>query len=175
MSWFTIPLAAPFSRSKPWKTFGQLFTWSSAQTSFWYTPSWRTLATWHTATGLSNTGTGAGWNLNRDYTKQDAVETRRLAALLSEWMPHVVVDCHTTDGSVHGYELTYDTSRNLGSCPTGPALFARDRFLPDVSAGLFARTGFRTWFYGNFKEQTDPASGWESYPPLARGVPPVSH
>ncbi len=118
--------------------------------------------------GVGTRYTGAGWNLNRDYTKQDAVETRRLAALLAAWMPHVVVDCHTTDGSIHGYDLTYDTSRNLASCPAGPALFARDRFLPEVTAGLFARTGMRTWFYGNFRDKDDPSSGWESYPPLAR-------
>lgn len=118
--------------------------------------------------GVGTRYTGAGWNLNRDYTKQDAVETRRLAALLATWMPHVVVDCHTTDGSIHGYDLTYDTSRNLASCPAGPALFARDRFLPEVTAGLFARTGLRTSFYGNFRDPDDPASGWESYPPLAR-------
>ena len=118
--------------------------------------------------GVGTRYTGAGWNLNRDYTKQDAVETRHLAKLLSEWMPHVVVDCHTTDGSIHGYDLTFDTSRNIGSCPAGPAVFARDRFLPEVSAALFARTGFRTWFYGNFRDQADPMSGWESYPPLSR-------
>ena len=118
--------------------------------------------------GVGTRYTGAGWNLNRDYTKQDAVETRHLSRLLSGWMPHVVVDCHTTDGSIHGYDLTFDTSRNLGSCPAGPAVFARDTFLPGIKAALFARTGFRTWFYGNFKDQDDPASGWESYPPLAR-------
>jgi hypothetical protein len=118
--------------------------------------------------GVGTRYTGAGWNLNRDYTKQDAVETRHLAALMREWAPHVVADCHTTDGSIHGYELTYDTSRNLGSCPPGPAEYVRDRLLPAVSARLRARTGFRTWFYGNFRTQEDPTSGWESYPPLSR-------
>jgi len=118
--------------------------------------------------GVGTRYTGAGWNLNRDYTKQDAVETRHLAALLAAWMPHVVVDCHTTDGSIHGYDLTYDTSRNLASCPAGPAVWARDRFLPEISRGLRSRTGSRTWFYGNFRDADDPASGWESYPPLAR-------
>ena len=118
--------------------------------------------------GVGTRYTGKGINLNRDYVKQEAVETRHLAALVAAWRPHVVVDCHTTDGSIHGYELTFDTSRNLASCPPGPALFARDLLLPEVSASLRARTGFRTWFYGNFRDQTDPTSGWESYPPLPR-------
>ena len=119
--------------------------------------------------GVGTRYTGAGWNLNRDYTKQDAVETRHLARLLSEWLPHVVVDCHTTDGSIHGYDLTYDTSRNLGSCPAGPGDRSRATgSCPRSRPGCSRRTGFRTWFYGNFREQDEPASGWESYPPLSR-------
>jgi hypothetical protein len=118
--------------------------------------------------GVGTRYTGEGWNLNRDYTKQDAVETRHLSALLARWRPHLVVDCHTTDGSIHGYELTFDTSRNLGSCPPGPARYARDVLLPDVAASLRTRTGLRTWFYGNFRDERDPTAGWISYPPLAR-------
>ena len=82
--------------------------------------------------GVGTRTTGEGLNLNRDYMKQAGTETRRLAALVAAWMPHVTVDCHTTDGSVHGYELTFDTSRNLASCPPGPAVYARDRLLRDV-------------------------------------------
>ena len=118
--------------------------------------------------GVGTRYTGEGWNLNRDFTKQDAVETRLLAAFMDAWRPHVVADGHTTDGSIHGYELTYDTSRNLASCPRGPALFVRDRLLPEVTAGLRARTGLRTWWYGNFRDNLDPTKGWDSYPPLAR-------
>lgn len=118
--------------------------------------------------GVGTRYTGEGFNLNRDYTKQDAVETRGLSGLLAAWRPHVVVDCHTTDGSIHGYELTYDTARNLASCPRGPAVFARDVLLPEVTAWVREQAGFRTWFYGNFKDHADPRSGWESYPPLAR-------
>ena len=118
--------------------------------------------------GVGTRYTGKGINLNRDYMKQEAVETRHLAALMARWQPHLVADCHTTDGSVHGYELTYDTSRNLASCPPGPALFVRDTLLPAVSASLREKTGFRTWFYGNFKDGNDPTKGWESYPPLPR-------
>jgi hypothetical protein len=127
--------------------------------------------------GVGTRTTGEGWNLNRDYMKQSAVETRHLAALVAAWMPHVTVDCHTTDGSIHGYELTFDAPRDLASCPAGPggpsatstpALYARDRLLRDASKALRARTGFRTYFYGNFRDDQDPTRGWESYPPLPR-------
>jgi hypothetical protein len=118
--------------------------------------------------GVGTRVTGEGWNLNRDYTKQDAVETRHLARLMAEWRPHVVADGHTTDGSIHGYELTFDTSRNLASCPPGPALFARDVLLPECADLVRRRAGFRSWFYGNWRDEADPTKGWESYPPLAR-------
>ncbi len=118
--------------------------------------------------GVGTRTTAAGVNLNRDYVKQEAVETRNLAALMARWRPHLVVDCHTTDGSIHGYELTYDTSRNLASCPPGTAMFVRDVLLPEVTERVRGRTGYRTWFYGNFVDQQDPTKGWESYPPQAR-------
>jgi hypothetical protein len=46
--------------------------------------------------------------------------------------------------------------------------FLRRPLLGFLSARLRDRTGFRTWFYGNFRETDDPTSGWESYPPLSR-------
>jgi len=118
--------------------------------------------------GVGTRTTGKGWNLNRDYTKQDAVETRLLAAAMAAWRPHVVADGHTTDGSIHGYELTFDTSRNVASAPAELPLFARDVLLPEVSDAVRREAGFRTWFYGNYRDADDPKSGWDSYPPLAR-------
>jgi hypothetical protein len=118
--------------------------------------------------GVGTRTTGEGVNLNRDYVKQAAVESRALAALTASWRPHVVVDCHTTDGSVHGYDLTFDTSRNLASISPGPALHARDVLLRGVARSLRARSGRRVGFYGNFASTDDPESGWETYPPLPR-------
>ena len=118
--------------------------------------------------GVGTRTTAEGVNLNRDYVKQAAPESRHLAAFLDAWRPHVVVDCHTTDGSIHGYDLTFDTSRNLASCPPGLPAWTRDTLLREVARGLRARTGRRTWFYGNFREPDDPESGWETYPPQPR-------
>ena len=103
-----------------------------------------------------------------DYTKQDAVETRHLAALMAAWRPHVVADCHTTDGSIHGYDLTWDTSHTVESGPRGPILYARDTMLPEIGRRLFRRKKFRTFFYGNYRDQDDPTKGWETYSPLPR-------
>ena len=52
-----------------------------------------------------------GLDLNRDYVKAEAPETRASLAMLNLWDPDVFVDLHTTDGSFHGYALTYSPSR----------------------------------------------------------------
>ncbi len=118
--------------------------------------------------GVGTRYTGAGINLNRDYTKLEAVESRLLMNLFGAWNPHVFVDSHTSDGSIHAYALTYDTAHTLESGPREPILYTRDVMLPAIGASLEARTGFRTWFYGNFRDNDDPTSGWETYPGLPR-------
>jgi hypothetical protein len=118
--------------------------------------------------GVGTRYTGAGWNLNRDAIKQDAVETRLMGVLFRHWWPHLFIDCHTTDGSVHGYQLTFDTSHNPLSGHPAPIAFVRDRLLPDVSRRLLARTGIRTTFYGNFVDEKRPEAGWHTYPSLPR-------
>src|SRR6266850_644154 len=55
--------------------------------------------------GVGTRYTGAGINLNRDYMKQEAVESVRLSKAFGRWRPHLTIDCHTTDGSIHGYDL----------------------------------------------------------------------
>ncbi len=47
-------------------------------------------------------------NLNRDYMKADAPETRRWLALWNEWKPDFFIDCHVTDGADFRYNLTYE-------------------------------------------------------------------
>jgi hypothetical protein len=118
--------------------------------------------------GVGTRYTGEGLNLNRDYTKMEAPETRLLSALFGKWNPHIVVDSHTSNGSPHAYALTYDTSHTLLSGPPEPILYTRDRLLPAIEQGLLNRTGLRTWFYGNFRDNDDPTSGWETYPGLPR-------
>lgn len=118
--------------------------------------------------GVGTRYNGEGYNLNRDYTKQEGKETRLLARAYTEWKPHVFVDCHTSNGSVHAYSLTYDTAHIVPSCPEEPVLYTRDTLLPEVGRRLFDRTGMRTEFYGNFRDHDDPNSGWQTYPGLPR-------
>lgn len=114
--------------------------------------------------GVGTRYTGEGINLNRDYMKMEAVESRNLSALVAKWRPHLTVDSHTTDGSIHGFALTYDTSH----IPCGPSAYVHTRMLPDVSRRLEARTRLKTFFYGNFVDETDLSRGWATYPHLPR-------
>jgi hypothetical protein len=106
---------------------------------------------------------GQGLNLNRDYVKMEAPETQGAAALLSAWDPDLFIDLHTTNGSYHGYVLTYAPGLNPNSNPA--ADFVRNRFLPAVRERMQRRHRQRTFSYGNFRNQ-DPdslAQGWETY------------
>jgi hypothetical protein len=118
--------------------------------------------------GVGTRNTGEGWNLNRDYMKQEAVESRHLSRLYGQWWPHVFVDCHTTDGSIHAYDLTYDTAHTPMSGHPAPIEYVRTRLLPAVSQEVWERHRRRGFFYGNYREQDDPSSGWETYPGLPR-------
>jgi hypothetical protein len=52
--------------------------------------------------------TSANLNLNRDYMKADAPETRAFLKLWNEWKPDFFIDCHVTDGADFRYNLTYE-------------------------------------------------------------------
>jgi Zinc carboxypeptidase len=106
---------------------------------------------------------GQGLNLNRDYIKMEAPETRGSASLLASWDPDVFIDLHTTNGSYHGYALTYAPPLNPNSNPVVD--FIRDRFLPQVRQRMEHRHRQRTFVYGNFRSQHPDslAEGWETY------------
>lgn len=111
---------------------------------------------------------GQGLDLNRDYVKQEAPETRTSAALVGAWDPDLFMDLHTTDGSYHGYVLTYDAGLNPNSSPGND--WIRDSLLPEVRARMRSRHQQEVFSYGNFRN-ADPdslAQGWETYDPRPR-------
>jgi hypothetical protein len=52
--------------------------------------------------------TSTNLNLNRDYMKADAPETRAFLKLWNEWKPDFFIDCHVTDGADFRYNVTYE-------------------------------------------------------------------
>ena len=106
---------------------------------------------------------GQGLNLNRDFVKLESPETRGAVKLIGMWDPDLLVDLHTTNGSYHGYTLTYAPGLNPNTNPA--ADFVATRFLPTVRERMQRRHRQRTFPYGNFRSQ-DPDSltlGWETY------------
>jgi hypothetical protein len=107
-------------------------------------------------------------DLNRDYVKAEAPETRGSLAMFNTWDPDVFVDLHTTDGSFHGYALTYSPS--LSPAAVFGGVYARDSLLPVLRQRLKTRDGFDVFDYGNFISDPGGAiadssvhEGWATY------------
>jgi hypothetical protein len=90
-----------------------------------------------------------GLDLNRDYMKLESAEARALVGLLNAWDPHVVADLHTTNGSYHGYHLTFAPTLTPNA-DVRLASFTRETLLPGVRKALLDDHGYRSYFYGNF-------------------------
>ncbi len=107
-------------------------------------------------------------DLNRDYVKAEAPETRASLAMFNAWDPDVFVDLHTTDGSFHGYALTYSPS--LSPAAVFGGVYARDSLLPVLRERMRIRDGFEVFDYGNFVSDersgvldTTVREGWATY------------
>jgi len=56
-------------------------------------------------------------NLNRDYAKLDAPETRAIVRALDEWDPELYLDIHVTDGFDYQYDVTFSSNGPGGYSP----------------------------------------------------------
>jgi hypothetical protein len=98
---------------------------------------------------------GMGLDLNRDYIKVEAPETRGTLAAINAWEPDVFMDLHTTNGSYHGYHLTYSPSLH----PAAPlAPFVGDTMLVEIRSRMQQRHNFRIFPYGNFTGESGRGS-----------------
>lgn len=91
-------------------------------------------------------------DLNRDHTKLESPEARSQAELWRRYDPHVAIDLHTTDGSVHAYLLTYAEPLHPATDPVIQR-FVRGTWLPAVAQAVKARDGFDLFFYGNTPDE----------------------
>ncbi len=109
--------------------------------------------------------TAQNLNLNRDFAKADAPETRALLALLSEWDPVAYADLHVTDGAKFQHDVAVLVEPRHGY---DPLLREEGRALSGALVASLAREGhLPVDFYPSFVEDGNPASGF------AEGVPPV--
>ena len=108
----------------------------------------------------------SGWNLNRDYIGADAPETKGAFAMLNKWDPDLFMDLHTTDGSIHGYALTYAPPLT----PTAVNVLPYStKMLADVRQRMLDRHGFYVQDYGDFSRPGAARGGGGG----RRGAPPA--
>src|SRR2546428_381957 len=107
-------------------------------------------------------------NLNRDYMKADAPETRAFLRLWDRWLPDLFVDTHVTDGADFQYDTTY-------AIDTGPDVFPalaewkRTALAPYIETSVLAAAHVAGADL-KFKDDMDPSQGLT----IAQGAPRFS-
>jgi zinc carboxypeptidase len=114
--------------------------------------------------GMGQRANAQGLDLNRDHMKLESPEARSLVALFSSYDPQVVIDLHTTDGSFHGYHLTYAPPLHPNT-DSAIVRLLRDDWLPAVTRAIKRRDGWDFYYYGDFPGPREPGieRGWYSF------------
>lgn len=100
-------------------------------------------------------------DLNRDHMKLASPEARSLVGMMNAYDPHVLIDLHTTNGTRHGYHLTYSPPLNPNTDPAIDGLL-RNELLPDVTNSIRERHGWEFYYYGNLPfRRGEP--GWYTF------------
>lgn len=116
--------------------------------------------------GMGTRANARDYDLNRDHMKLDTPEARSLVRLFRRYDPHVVVDLHTTDGTHHGYHLTYSSPLHPSTAPAIIDLLRSD-WLPAVTQAVKEKHGwdyYYYYYYGNVAhEGSDRPQGWYTF------------
>jgi hypothetical protein len=101
-----------------------------------------------------------GLDLNRDGIKMEAFETASLIQnVLNKWNPEMLIDLHTTNGTWHGYGITYAPSYHYAG-EKAPYDYTWDVIFPEVTKNIDK----------NYKVKIGPYG----YYSTRRGWPPTS-
>ena len=121
--------------------------------------------------GMGERANARGLDLNRDFMKVASPEAEALVRLLRDADPHAVLDLHTTNGTLMGYDLTYAPPLSPAT-PPGIDRELWERWLPTVTGELRARYDLEVYHYGNvpgaFGEASSAPRGWYSFSPQPR-------
>ena len=103
-------------------------------------------------------------DLNRDHMKLETPEARALVTALGPdgHAPDVVIDLHTTNGTRHGYHLTYAPPLHPNTPPPIDTVL-RNEWLPAVTDAIQERHGWATYHYGNLIPATGPDRAWRTF------------
>jgi hypothetical protein len=106
-------------------------------------------------------------NLNRDWTKADAPETRALLGLIEEVDPVVVVDLHVTDGAQFQHDISVVVEPQNDDGSDGALVAPAKKLSASLQQALTAKGHQPLDFYPSFEHEGDPTSG------IAVGVTPA--
>ena len=98
--------------------------------------------------GMGTRANAQNLNINRDYMKLDTPEAKAFVKLWNDYDPYIGFDLHTSDGSAHGYYLTYSPPLNPDTSPTIMKIMTEEWF-PFVTRNMKAKRGWDTFYYGN--------------------------
>lgn len=102
--------------------------------------------------GMGQRANAQGLDLNRDHMKLESPEVSSFVKMMNEYDPHVTIDLHTTNGSFHGYHITYSYALNPVIDQTMDD-FTRNVFFPKVEQKMSAEQ-WRIHRYGDYLEKT---------------------
>ena len=113
--------------------------------------------------GMGTRANAKNLNINRDYMKLDTPEAQAFVKLMNDYDPHVSYDLHTSDGSYHGYYLTYSPPLNPDTSATIMKIMT-DEWFPYVTKDMKAKHGWDSFYYGNV---STPGGRGQVPPPAA--------
>lgn len=98
--------------------------------------------------GMGTRANAQNLNINRDFMKIETPEGLAFVKLWVDYDPHVGIDLHTSNGSNHGYFLTY--SPPLHPNTSGAIMsILKDEWFPFITKNVKATHGWDTFYYGN--------------------------
>jgi murein tripeptide amidase MpaA len=103
-------------------------------------------------------GNGTNINLNRDYLKADAPETRAFLKMFHRWLPDFFVDDHVTDGADFQYDVTFNADDTSDVAP-GTARWLHETVTPELERQVDAAGHLAFPTLINLNDDTDPAKG----------------
>ena len=115
-------------------------------------------------------------NLNRDYAKLDAPETRSIVRAMNEWRPDLYLDLHVTDGADYQYDITWAFTSSAQYSPSIARWF--ENSLETILSHHLERMGHMTARYINFIDDLDPTKGLEGgavLPRFSTGYSDIRH
>lgn len=104
-----------------------------------------------------------GYDLNRDGMIIDTIETAALYEnVIQRWDPDLFVDLHTTNGTWHGYSLTYAPSYHTAG-EAAPSDYTADVMLPAIRQSVKEQYNLDFSWYGGFDYRDWPPTELRTY------------